>query len=82
MSSHAVKVEVAADTTFVWKPASLHGTSLHHCNPNSPEVLQGGLAICTPRGLENLWAKVCNGKVSLEEARKEMLELESDEVDP
>jgi hypothetical protein len=53
--SHAIKVEAATDTVIVWKPTSLHGTSLQCRDPEEPEIFQAGLAIVTPPGVARLW---------------------------
>jgi hypothetical protein len=79
--SHAIKVEAAADTVIVWKPASWHGTSLQNQDPYNSKIFQAGLALITPPGVARLWADFLDEKVSLEEARGKILELESDEVD-
>ena len=79
--SHGIKVEAATDTVIVWKPTSWHGTSLPHRDPHDPEIFQAGLASITPPGVKRLWTEVLDKKISLEEARRKMLELESDEVD-
>ena len=73
--------DTASDTVVVWKPKSWHGTSLQQRDPDDPEIFQAGLAIVTPPGIAKLWADVCDKKVTLEEARKKLLELESEEVD-
>ena len=77
--SHAIKVEAAADTVVVWKPTSLHGTSLQHRDPEELDIFQAGLAIVTPPGVDRLWKEVLEEKITLEEARAKMLELESEE---
>ena len=76
-SSHAIKVESAADTVVVWKPTTWHGTSLQNRDPNDTKVFQGGLAIATPAGIDRLWR---DERLSLEEAQKKCLELESEEL--
>lgn len=81
MASHAVKVEAATDTVIVWIPSLWHGTSLQHQDPKDPEIFQAGLSIVTPPGVARLWAEVLDKKISLEEARKRVLEVESDETD-
>lgn len=79
--SHGIKVEAASDTVVVWRPRSLHGTSLQQRDPDDPKIFQAGLAIVTPPGITKLWADVCDKKITLEEARKKSLELESEEID-
>ena len=79
--SHGIKVEAATDTVVVWKPKSWHGTSLQQHDPADPEIFQSGLAIVTPPGIDKLWTDVCDKKVTLKEARKRVLDLESAEVD-
>lgn len=81
MCSHGIKVEAAADTVVVWKPKTSHGTSLLNRNPDDPMIVQAGLAIVTPPGVSRLWARVLEEEISLEEARKEVLKLESHKVD-
>ena len=78
--SHAIKVEAATDTVVVWKPTSLHGTSLQHRDPEETEIFQAGLAIVTPPGVVRLWEEVRKKKMTLEEARAKILELDSEEV--
>ena len=77
--TYGVKVEAAADSVVVWNPKSWHGTSLQWCDPSSTKVFQAGLAIVTPTGIAGLWQDVLDKNISLEEARKKMLELESEE---
>jgi len=79
--SHGIKVEAATDTVVVWKPRSWHGTSLQQRDPGNPEIFQAGLAIVTPPGIAKLWADFYEKRITLEEARKRALELESAEVD-
>ena len=79
--SHGIKVEAATDTVVVWRPRSYHGTSLQQRDPTNPQIFEAGLAIVTPPGISRLWADVCAKKVTLEEARRKMLELESHEED-
>ena len=81
MCSYRIKVEAATDTTVLWKPTKPHGTSLQSRDPNNPDIFQAGLAIATPPGLDKLWAEVLEKKISVEEARRKVLELESKEVD-
>ena len=81
MSSHAIKVESAVDTVVVWRPTLWHGTSLQNRDPDSLEVFQAGLSIITPVGIARLWAEVLEKKISLEEAKKKALNLESEELD-
>lgn len=81
ISTHGIKVEAAADTVIIWKPKSWHGTSLQNRNPRDTELFQAGLAIVTPPGVASLWAAVQAKKISLEEAKRKILELESEEVD-
>ena len=78
--SHAIKVEAATDTVVVWRPKSLHGTSLQQRDPEETEIFQAGLAIVTPPGVVRLWEEERDEKITLEEARAKVLELESDEV--
>ncbi len=73
-------MEAATDTVIVWKPTSWHGTSLPNCDPNDPKIIQAGLAIVTPPGVERLWAEVLEKKLSIEDARRKVLELESGEA--
>lgn len=79
--THGIKVESAPDTVVVWRPKAWHGTSLQKRDPSNPAVFQAGLAIVTPSGVARLWEEVQAKRLSLEEARKKMLELESEEVD-
>jgi hypothetical protein len=81
MCSHGVKVEAAADTVIVWQPKTYHGTSLQCRDPNNSDIFQAGLAIVTPPSLDKLWAEVLEKKISVEEARRMILELESEEVE-
>lgn len=81
MGSHAVKVEAAADTFIIWKPTAWHGTSLLHQDPNDTMMFQAGPVILNPLGVARLWANVQEKNISLEEARKKILELESEESD-
>ena len=81
MCSHGVKVMAATDTVVVWKPRACHGTSLLHREPGDPMIVQAGLAIVTPPGVSRLWAEVLEEQTTLEEARRQVLKLESDEVD-
>ena len=76
---HTIKVEAATDTVIIWKPTSLHGTSLPNCDPNDPKIIQAGLAIVTPPGVERLWGEVLEKRLSIEEARRKISELESGE---
>jgi hypothetical protein len=76
---YGVKVEAAADSVVVWNPKSWHGTSLQRRDPKNPAVFQAGLSIVTPTGIAGLWKEVLDKKISLEEAREKMLELESEE---
>ena len=62
-------------------PKAWHGTSLQRHNPSNPAVFQAGLSIVTPTGIAGLWQEVLDKKISLEEARKRMAELESEELD-
>jgi len=59
----------------------LHGTSLQHYDPEELDIFQAGLAIVTPPGVDRLWKDFCEEKITLEEARGKMLELESEEVE-
>lgn len=77
---HGIKVEAAADTLIVWRPKSWHGTSLQQVDPKSLEIFQAGLAIVTSPGINSLWRGVLEKKLSLEEARKQALELGSEDV--
>lgn len=77
---YGVKVEASADSVVVWRPRDWHGTSLQRRDPKNPEVFQAGLSIVTPIGVSRLWDEVREEKISLEEARKKMQELESEEV--
>ena len=81
ISTHGIKVEAATDSVVVWRPRSWHGTSLQQRDPNNPGIFQAGLAIVTPSGVARLWEEVQAKRLSLEEARKKILELESEEVD-
>lgn len=76
---HGIKVEAAADSVVVWRPRSWHGTSLQRRFPENPEIFQAGLSIVTPLGVSRLWKEVLEKRMSLEEARLAMLELESEE---
>lgn len=77
--THGIKVEAAADTVVAWTPTSWHGTSLQQRDPNNPAIFQAGLSIFTPPGVCRLWGEVLEKKISLEEARKEMLEFDSED---
>jgi hypothetical protein len=79
--SHGIKVVAATDTVVVWKPKSWHGTSLQHWDPKDPTIFQAGLAIMTPPGVNKLWSEVQDKKLRLEEARRKMSELKSEEED-
>jgi len=79
--THGIKVEAATDSVVVWKPRSWHGTSLQKRDPNNPAIFQAGLAIVTPSGVSRLWKEVQEKKLTLEEARRKILELESEELD-
>jgi hypothetical protein len=79
--NYGVKVEAAADSVVVWNPKSWHGTSLQRREPSNPGIFQAGLAIVTPTGINNLWQEVLDEKISLEEARKKVLDLETEELD-
>jgi hypothetical protein len=79
--SYGVKVEAAADSVVAWIPKAWHGTSLQCRDPNNPAIFQAGLSIVTPTGIAGLWQEVLDKKISLEEARKRSLELESEEQD-
>jgi len=79
--THGIKVEATTDSVVVWKPRSWHGTSLQQRDPNDPAIFQAGLAIVTPSGVSRLWEEVQEKKLTLEEARRKILELESQEVD-
>jgi hypothetical protein len=81
ISTHGIKVEAATDSVVVWNPKAWHGTSLQQRDPNNPEIFQAGLAIVTPSGVSRLWGEVQEKKISIEEARRKILELESEEVD-
>jgi hypothetical protein len=78
---HGVKIEAAMDSVVVWKPRAWHGTSLQQRDPNNPAIFQAGLTVVTPAGVARLWKKVQEKKLTLEEARREMQELASEEVD-
>ena len=78
--THGIKVEAATDSVVVWRPRAWHGTSLQQRDPNNPAIFQAGLAIVTPAGVARLWEEVWEKKLSLEEARRRILELESEEV--
>ena len=78
--THGIKVEAAADTVVVWGPKLWHGTSLKNVDPDSSKVFQAGLVIVTPPGITRLWKEVQEKKISLQEAKKRILELESGET--
>jgi len=78
--NHGIKVEASADSVVVLRPKSWHGTSLQQWDPKNPAIFQAGLSIVTPLGVARLWDKVQENKLSLEEARRTMLELESEET--
>ena len=80
LCKHGVKVEAAADSVVVWRPRSWHGTSLQQREPSNPAIFQAGISIVTPLGVSRLWDEVREKKISLEEARKKMHELESEET--
>ena len=77
---YGIKVEADADSVVVWRPRMWHGTSLQQRDPKNPAIFQAGLSIVTPLGISRLWDEVREKKISLEEARKKMMELESEEV--
>ena len=70
----------ATDTVVVWRPRAYHGTSLMRRDPNNPQIVQAGLAIVTPPRVAGLWGDVQAKKISLDEARRKALELESHEI--
>jgi hypothetical protein len=76
---HGIKVESAPDTVIVWRPKAWHGTSLQEVDPESLDFFQAGLAIVTPPGVTRLWKEVQEKNISLEEARRQIMELESEE---
>ena len=78
---YGVKVEAAPDSVVVWNPKSWHGTSLQRRDPSNPEIFQAGLAIVTPTGINSLWQEVLDKRISLDEARKKIVDLESEELD-
>ena len=78
---YGVKVEAAPDSVVVWNPKSWHGTSLQCRDPSNPEIFQAGLAIVTPIGINSLWQEVLDKRISLDEARKKIVDLESEELD-
>ena len=77
---YGIKVEAGADSVVVWQPKTWHGTSLQQRDPKNPAIFQAGLSIVTPVGISRLWREVQEKKITLEEARKKALELESEEV--
>lgn len=80
IAKYGIKIEAAADSVVVWRPRLWHGTSLQLRNPCNPAIFQAGLSIVTPLGVSRLWDEVMEKNISLEEARRKMLELESEEV--
>ena len=76
--THGIKVEAAADTVIIWRPKKWHGTSLQNRDPRDPEIFQAGLAIVTPPIVASLWAKVVAEQLTIEEARRKVMELESE----
>jgi hypothetical protein len=78
VSKYGIKVCAARDTVVVWEPREWHGTGLAHCDPGAddPGFYQAGLAIVTPASLTNLWKRVRDKELSVEEAEKELIASE------
>lgn len=78
ISDYGIKVCAAKDTVIVWIPTDWHGTGLAHCDPEAadPGFHQSGLAIITPYSLTNLWKRVKNREITVEDAEKELVQSE------
>lgn len=83
LASYGIKVEMAANTCFVWKPTDFHGTSLPNYSPDSNMMAtcnQVGLAITTSSRLEGIWRSFQENKIDAMQAHA-MLVSETEHSD-
>ena len=76
ISTYRIRVQAAANTLVVWRPADIHGTSLQDLGPADPNpaFLQTGIAIVTSNRLPSVWKKYRNGVLSHQDAMRILLE--------
>ncbi len=83
LASHGVRIQAAANSLIIWRPALWHGTSLSYQDPKKPstEFAQRGLAFVTSSRLPSAWERYRVGILTKKQAEALLLEHEpSDEV--
>lgn len=75
ITRYRIRVEGAANTLVIWRPADWHGTSLQDFSPFSrdPEFTSRGVAIVTSSRLKGVWGRYQAGQMSLEEVKEELV---------
>ena len=78
IGSYGIRIQAAANSLVVWRPADVHGTSLQDLDPHDPNpaFLQRGLAIVTPNRLPHVWQKFCDREYNNQQCLESLAEGE------
>lgn len=70
LASHGVRIQAAANSLIIWRPALWHGTSLSLQDPRKriTPFLQRGLAFVTSSRFPSAWAAYRAKQITWEEA--------------